>query len=133
MSYQAFAYCKESVNIDQVLDTLKTSVLHSKQISYTPKLKKNTDNEIEITFKNWQLVVGLNSTPQVKDETGNLLIQLPNDLSRSDILAHSQERLEIVSDIDFDDSHLEDYLALVEGLKNVPGMVVVDPRERSYL
>ena len=133
MSYTVFAFDKNKIDLGRIHTFLQTAVKESSRFAARSQLVLSDDgDELVLDFDGWQVVLGVNASEYVESETQELVKHLPPDEDKLEAIRGSRERLEIISDEDYDEQHYEDYLLLLEELEQIAGMVVVDPRECNY-
>ncbi len=134
MSYTVFAFDRNKIDLERIHTLLQTVVSEAEGFAGRPVLSLNEDgDEMVLDLDGWQIVMGVNSSDYVAAETRGLVEHLPaDDKDKLATVRGSAERLEIISDEDYDEAHYEDYQLFIELLERITGMVVVDPREWNY-
>jgi len=135
VTYMVFAYDKDAMDLSRIYSVLEAAIKGNERFAKKPVISFAPDkDEIVLDLKGWDIVLGINSSDYVEKETEELLEHLPaGNNNKRDIIKGSKERLEIVSDDDFDEEHFDDYLLFAEDFAEITGMVLVDPRESAYL
>ena len=133
MSYTVFAFDKNKIDLERIHTLLQPAVKESDRFAARPRLVLSDDgDELVLDLDGWQVVLGVNASGYVAAETQELVKHLPQDKDKLEAVRGSTERLEIISDEDYDEQHYDDYLLFLEEFEKVTGMVVVDPREWNY-
>jgi hypothetical protein len=131
MAYELTALLSDAatVTLPQLGDVLR------KKLSSDPNAEVllQGEGDLVLRWKGWAFRLAYEADPHVAEESKEIAEHCAaSDLNES-LVAGCRRRITVTGDADPTMDHFNDYLVIEEALMNLPGVILFDPQEKTFI
>ena len=90
-------------------------------------------NQLTLFVNDWSLYIWADSSPTVLEETQGIVELFGQERSDQAVLSTYGFRFDISCDDDPDQEYFDDYVLVLQAMKEFPGAVLFDPEAESFI